>query len=80
LPEVHEVKLEFGSWVVGLRDSPESFALALDRSYEALLVCEWTKTDNRPAKARFKNFCKAGIQAKLKTLILNSARTPAALP
>jgi hypothetical protein len=45
-PDIKEIKVEFGRWVLAnaFREAVESCALALDRSYEVLLLCEWTNT------------------------------------
>jgi hypothetical protein len=50
------------------REAVESFALALDRSYEVLLLCEWTTTRKRPTIGRFRKFHHAGVEGKLEIL------------
>jgi hypothetical protein len=69
-PNIEEIKVEFGRWVLAnaFREAVESFALALDRSYEVLLLCEWTTTRKRPTIGRFRKFHHAGVEGKLEIL------------
>src|SRR6266849_3302450 len=58
VPDLQEIKLEFERWTLAnaFREAVESFALALDRSYEGLLLAEWVKTGKRPTLSRFRKF------------------------
>ena len=69
-PGIQEIKVEFGRWVLAnaFREAVESFGLALDRSYEVLLLCEWTKTRKRPTIGRFREFHHTGVEGKLEIL------------
>lgn len=69
-PNIEEIKVEFGRWILAnaFREAVESFALALDRSYEGLLLCDWTKSGKRPTFGRFRKFHYAGVEGKLDIL------------
>ncbi len=70
VPDLQEIKLEFERWTLAnaFREAVESFALALDRSYEGLLLAEWVKTGKRPTLSRFRKFFHVGIEGKLEVL------------
>ena len=70
VPNLQDIKLEFERWILAnaFREAVESFALALDRSYEALLLAEWVNTGKRPTFSRFRKFFHVGVEKKLEVL------------
>lgn len=82
VPNLEEVKMEFERWILAnaFREAVESFALALDRSYEALLLGEWVKTGKRPALSRFRTFIHAGVERKLEVICAEFGVTTAVAP
>lgn len=82
VPNLEEIKPEFERWILAnaFREAVESFAVALDRSYEALLLGEWVKTGKRPELSRFRTFFHVGVEKKVDVLCAEFGVTTAIAP
>jgi hypothetical protein len=82
VPHSEEIRFEFERWILAsaFREAVESFALALDGSYQALLLGDWVKTGKRPPLSRFRRFFHAGVEKKLETICTEFGVTTAIAP